>query len=228
MIKMEYTETIKIRTTLPVLPPITAREEILTPRLLIRAPRLSDVPALHLLRTEHEVMKHSLKGVDKTLEDTVRSLDEAFPPNDTNNYHFLIFERDTGELVGKGGVHNLLSRRFGWPEFGYSFKQAAWGKGYATEFVNGFLEGWWSLPRKEIEIDVDPKTVDAEAGSTPTVVELLTAIADAKNVGSVRVLEKTKFNKFTLWDGIDDREASKGQAVTVAGFLMAAPSKKSI
>lgn len=223
----ESGETIKVRTTLPLIPPISSRDEILTPRLLIRAPRLSDVPALHILRTEHEVMKHSLNGVDKTLEDTIRSLDEALPPNDTNNFYFLIFEREAGELVGKGGMRSLLNRRFGWPEVGYSFKQATWGKGYATEFMNGFLESWWSLPRKEVEIEIDPKSVDAEAGGIPTIVELLTAMADVKNTGSVRVLEKTKFNKFTEWMGVDYREASKGQDITLAGFSTAAPLKES-
>ncbi|PON28450.1 acetyltransferase [Trichoderma gamsii] len=225
---MEYKETIKVRTTLPIIPPISTRDEILTPRLLIRAPRLSDVPVLHILRTEHEVMKHSLKGVDKTLEDTVRSLDDFLPPNDTKMYHFLIFERDTGELIGKGGMHSLSSKHFGWPEVGYSFKQAAWGKGYATEFLNGFIENYCSLPRKETELEVDPRTVDIEAGSsTPTIDERLTALADVKNVGSVKVLEKTKFSKFSEWTGIDNRAASMGQEITLAGFLITAPLKES-
>jgi RimJ/RimL family protein N-acetyltransferase len=225
---MEYKETVKIRTTLPIIPPISTRDEILTPRLLIRTPRLSDVPVLHVLRTEHEVMKHSLKGVDKTLEDTVRSLDDVLPPNDTKNYHLLIFERDTGELIGKGGMHSFSSKHFGWPEVGYSFKQTAWGKGYATEFLNGFLENYWSLPRTETELEVDPRSVDVEAGSsTPTIGERLTALADVKNVGSVKVLEKTKFSKFSEWMGIDYRAASMGQEITLAGFMMAAPLKES-
>lgn len=225
---MEDKETIKVRTTLPIIPPVSTRDEILTPRLLIRAPRLSDVPVLHVLRTEHEVMKHSLKGVDKTLEDTIRSLDDYLPPNDTKMYHFLIFERDTGELVGKGGMHSFSSKTFGWPEVGYSFKQAAWGKGYATEFLNGFIENFWSLPRKEAEVEVDPRSVDAEAGSSiPTVGERLTAMADVKNVGSVKVLEKTKFSKFSEWTMVDYREASKGQDVTIAGFMTMAPLKES-
>lgn len=224
---MDHKETIKVRTTLPLIPPIDSRREILTPRLLIRAPRLSDVPVLHVLRTEHEVMKHSLKGVDKTLEDTIRSLDDVLPPNDTKNYHFLIFERDTGELVGKGGMHSLVSKHFGWPEVGYSFKQAAWGKGYATEFLNGFIENWWSLPRKEAELEVDARSVDAEAGSLSTISERLTALADVKNVASVKVLEKTNFGKFSEWTGVDNRAASMGQEITLAGFLMAAPLQES-
>lgn len=224
---METKEAIKVRTTLPIIPPISTRDEILTPRLLLRAPRLSDVPVLHVLRTEHEVMKHSLKGVDKTLEDTVRSLDDFLPPNDTKTYHFLIFERDTGELVGKGGMHSFSSKYFGWPEVGYSFKQAAWGKGYASEFLNGFVENFWSLPRKEAEVEVDPRSVDVEAGSSiPSVGERLTAMADVKNVGSVKVLEKTKFSKFSEWMGVDNRAASMGQEITLAGFMMTAPLKE--
>ncbi|KAM0516413.1 hypothetical protein ACHAPE_005566 [Trichoderma viride] len=225
---MQLKETVKVRSTLPLIPPISTRDEILTPRLLIRAPRLSDVPALHVLRTEHEVMKYSDKGVDKTLQDTVRSLDDALPPNDTKNYHFLIFERDTGELIGKGGMHSFSGKHFGWPEVGYSFKQTAWGKGYGTEFLKGFVESWWSLPRKETELEVHPRSVDVEAGSsTPTVGERLTALADVKNVGSVKVLEKTNFSQFLEWTGIDNRAVSTGQEFTVAGFSMAAPVKAS-
>lgn len=222
---MEPRETIKVRTTLPLIPPIASRSEILTPRLLIRTPRLSDVPVLHVLRTEHEVMKHSLRGVDKTLEDTIRSLDDVLlPPNDTKTYHLLIFERATGELVGKGGMHSFQGKFFGWPEVGYSFKQAAWGKGYATEFLSGFISNYWSLPRKETELDVDPSSVDVEAdGSVPTVGERLTALADVKNVASVKVLEKTKFGKFSEWTTVDNRAASMGQEVTLAGFVMMAP-----
>jgi RimJ/RimL family protein N-acetyltransferase len=218
-------ERIKVRTTLPIIPPISTRDEILTSRLLIRAPRLSDVPALHILRTEHEVMKHSLKGVDKTIEDTIRSLDDFLPPNDVKTYHFLIFERDTGELVGKGGMHSLSSKYFGWPEVGYSFKQAAWGKGYASEFLKGFIENYWSLPRKEADLEVHPQSADVEDGSTPTIVERLAAMADVKNVGSGKVLEKAKFSRFTQWTTVDGRAASLGQEVTINGFMLTAPLK---
>ncbi|KAL7924065.1 GNAT domain-containing protein [Trichoderma austrokoningii] len=225
---MEPRETIKVRTTLPLIPPIASRSDILTPRLLIRTPRLSDVPALHVLRTEHELMKHSLKGVDKTLEDTIRSLDDVLPPNDTKNYHLLIFERDTGELIGKGGMHSFQGKFFGWPEVGYSFKQAAWGKGYATEFLGGWIDNYWSLPREETELEVDSRSVDVEAGGgTPTVCERLTALSDVNNVASVKVLEKIKFSKFSEWTTVDIRAASMGQELTLAGFMMTAPLKES-
>jgi RimJ/RimL family protein N-acetyltransferase len=225
---MEH-ERIKIRTTLPLIPPIDSREEIHTPRLIIRPPRVSDVPALHKLRIQHEAMKHSSKGADKTLEDTLRSLDDVLPPNDLITYHFFIFERDTGELIGKGGVHSFTGHHFGWPEAGYSFKQETWGKGYATEFLTAFLKSWWSLPRKEAEIEVDPTSLDTEGldiSDTP-VTEHLAAVASVDNIGSLNVLKKTGFRRFTEYSKVDTvRAAFKGQLITVAGFLYTAPAKE--
>lgn len=225
---MERQQRIKIRTTLPLIPPIDSRDEIHTPRLIIRAPRISDVPALHILRIQHEVMKYSTKGADKTLEDTRRSLDDVLPPNDSKTYHFLIFQKDTGELIGKGGMHGITGYNFGWPEVGYSFKQEAWGKGYGTEFLTAFLRKWWSLPRKEVEIEVDETSLDAEAlvtGDAP-VVEILVAVIDVKNSGSRRVLEKTRFELFKEWTALDFREAYKNQQVTMAAFSSVAPAQE--
>ncbi|UKZ48820.1 hypothetical protein TrVGV298_003053 [Trichoderma virens] len=173
-------------------------------------------------------MKYSAKGADKTLEDTRRSLDDFFPPNDSKTYHFLIFEKDTGDLVGKGGMHGITGRNFGWPEVGYSFKQEAWGKGYGTEFLTAFLQNWWSLPRSEVEIEVDATSLDAEAleaGDAP-VVEILVAVVDVENPGSKRVLEKTRFKEFKQWTTLDIRAANKGQPVTLSAFLAVAPAQE--
>ncbi|KAL6813427.1 acetyltransferase domain-containing protein [Trichoderma sp. SZMC 28013] len=225
---MEQRQRIKIRTTLPVIPPNDSRDEIHTPRLIIRVPRISDVPALHKLRIQHEVMKYSMEGADKTIEDTRRSLDVMLPPNDTNSYRFHIFEKDTGDLVGKGGMHSITGRVFGWPEVGYSFKQEAWGKGYATEFLTAFLQSWWSLPRSEVEIEVDPTSLDAQAletGDGP-VVEMLVAVVDVGNPGSKKVLEKTGFKQFKQWTTKDIRLAYKGEDVTLVGLVAVAPAQE--
>ncbi|KAL7943286.1 acetyltransferase domain-containing protein [Trichoderma barbatum] len=225
---MEHQERIKIRTTLPLIPPIDSRDEIHTSRLIIRAPRISDVPALHILRTQHEVMKYSAKGADKTLEDTRRSLDDVFPPNDGKTYYFLIFEKETGDLVGKGGMHGLTGWTFGWPEIGYSFKQEAWGKGYATEFLAAFLQKWWSLPRNEVEIEVDATSLDAGAlktGDAP-IVEILVGVVDAENLGSRKVLEKTRFKELRQWTTMDDRAAYQNQEVNLVAFSSVAPTEE--
>ncbi|RFU78704.1 acyl- n-acyltransferase [Trichoderma arundinaceum] len=225
---MEDQERIKIRTTLPLIPPIDSRDEIHTARLILRPPRVSDVPALHKLRTQHEVMQCTPLGVDKTLEDTLRSLDKMLPPNDSKTYHFHVFQKDTGELVGKGGMHGVDGCHFGWPEAGYSFKHEHWGKGYATEFMTAYLENWWSLPRKEVEIEVDPVSVGSEgleAGDAP-VVERIAAVIDVTNKGSGRVLEKSGFTRFKEWKTLDFRDTHKGLYVDLAGFLSVAPTRE--
>ncbi|PTB68809.1 acyl-CoA N-acyltransferase [Trichoderma citrinoviride] len=207
---------------------VKSRDEIHTPRLILRAPHISDVPALHTLRIQHEVMKYSAKGADKTLEDTRRSLDVLLPPNDSKTYYFLIFQRDTGDLIGKGGLHSIPGRNLGWPEIGYSFRQETWGKGYGTEFLTAFVEKWWSLPRREAEIEVDTAGLDAqslESEEPSAAVERLVAVIDVNNVGSRRILEKAGFKAFKEWTGPDPREAYKGQQATMAAFAILAPEQ---
>ncbi|TFB07214.1 hypothetical protein CCMA1212_000859 [Trichoderma ghanense] len=226
---MEQRKRVKIRTTLPILPPIESRDEIHTPRLIIRAPRISDVPALHTLRSQPEVMKYSSKGPDKTLEDTRRSLDDLLPPNDSKTYYFLIFQRDTGDLIGRGGLHGISGRTLGWPEIGYSFKPETWGKGYGTEFLTAFVQNWWSLPRREAEIEVDATALDAqelESEVSPSAVERLVAAADVNNLGSRRILEKSGFMAFREWTGPDPREAYKGQQARMVAFACVAPGQE--
>ncbi|KAL6876525.1 acyl-CoA N-acyltransferase [Trichoderma novae-zelandiae] len=225
---MELRKRIKIRTTLPVLPPIESRDEIHSPRLIIRAPRISDMPALHALRIQPEAMKYSVKGADKTLEDTRRSLDDMLPPNDSKTYYFLIFQRDTGDLIGKGGLHGISGRNLGWPEIGYSFKQEAWGKGYGTEFLSAFVQNWWSLPRRQAEIEVDATALDAQEVESEDLAaaERLVAVIDANNLGSRRVLEKTGFTVFRQWTGPDPREAYKDQQTAMAAFACVAPEQE--
>ena len=54
-----------------------------------------------------------------------------------------------GALIGTGGCHSRGGGMLGWPEIGYMLRREAWGMGYGTEFLAGFLEAWWALPRGE-------------------------------------------------------------------------------
>ncbi|KAL6892662.1 acyl-CoA N-acyltransferase [Trichoderma longibrachiatum] len=225
---MEQQKRVKVRTTLPILPPIEARDGIHTPRLIIRPPRLSDLPALHSLRTQPEVMKYSSKGPDKTLQDTRKALDELLPPNDSKTYYFLIFQRDTGDLIGRGGLHSISGRILGWPEIGYSFRPETWGKGYGTEFLKAFVENWWGLPRREAEINIDAMALDAgvSGDEEPFAAERLVAMIDVNNLESRRILEKSGFKAFREWTCPDPREAYKDQQATVAAFACLAPDQE--
>ncbi|KAL7917076.1 acyl-CoA N-acyltransferase [Trichoderma austrokoningii] len=206
-----------VKTTLPQrpLPPNTSRSPVITERLLIRPLVPEDVHSLHILRTQPEVMANSPQGrPDKDLEETRQRLKPFLPPNDEATYNCAICLKETGELIGIGGCHNLIST-FGWPVIGYMIRKKFWGQGLATEFVKAWLESWCKLPRAEAEIEVDRRTLLPEQGeeSSP---EQVTALTLLDNVGSQRVLEKAGFERFLTWDEADLRD-SRVQ-VTLIGY----------
>ncbi|ETS81215.1 hypothetical protein PFICI_06217 [Pestalotiopsis fici W106-1] len=216
--------SVQVRTTLPIrpLPPNTERAAIVTERLTIRPFRQDDLHGYHLLRTQPEVMLFTAVGcIDKDLAETQSKLDLFLAPNDAHTYNFAICILDTGELIGVGGVHKM-KLELGWPEVGYMLKREYWGKGYATEFLRGFVGSWWRLERQEAVITIDGYSVDVDKetdGQRPAP-EYLTAIIDANNEGSLRVLEKTGFRKFKTWTEPDSRIGYEGKDITLIRYLL--------
>ncbi|AEO70112.1 8497e7f8-9dde-4c60-b873-397edd35bb8d [Thermothielavioides terrestris] len=114
---------VRVRTTRPrsPFPPNSARQPIITPRLILRALTPEDIPALHVLRTQPEVMRWTALGrPDADLEETRRRMERSYPPNDTASFNFAICARGVdgdadaaGELIGIGGCA-LTKGSFGW------------------------------------------------------------------------------------------------------------------
>jgi len=168
-------------------------------------------------------MKWSARGrPDKDLDETRAALEKVQPPNDTSLYHFLVFDKETGKLIGDGGVHPH-SPWFGWPEIGYGIIREARGQGYATEFLTAFVENWWKLPRTEVEMDVDVKS--AGGTSSGVMVEQLTAMIGAENTASQRLVERCGFRRFKEWEVVDDRPESvrHGEKVGLLGYALSSP-----
>ena len=115
---------VRVRTTLPrrPLPPHAERPPVVTPRLVLRTLTLDDLPALHVLRTQPEVMRWTAVGrPDRDLEESRAKIVNFVGPVDTNGaFNFAICERETGEMIGIGGCH-LVRGNYGWPEVGYMF-----------------------------------------------------------------------------------------------------------
>ncbi|KAK4116215.1 acyl-CoA N-acyltransferase [Canariomyces notabilis] len=225
---------VRVRTTLPKLPlPSNAdRVPVTTARLLLRPLAQTDLPALHVLRTQPEVMHWTAVGkVDPDMATTQARLNLFMPPNDAHTYNCAICLRDTGELIGVGGSH-VWKSSLGWPEVGYMLRREYWGKGLGTEFLRGFLEGIWEgLEREVVELEVDSRSVSgceggvgangdvgreadslaAEAGDggdgqrvgIVTVPEQLIAITAEGNGKSQAVLVKTGFEWFVTWKAPD-------------------------
>ncbi|KAI0882320.1 acyl-CoA N-acyltransferase [Annulohypoxylon maeteangense] len=216
---------IAVKTRLPTTPfPLnTERKPIRTERLIIRPFSEDDLDGIHSLRTQPEVMKYTAVGrIDANKEETGVFMARFMPPNDVQTYNNIITLASTGELIGVGGGTSRPESVFGWPEIGYLFKKEYWGQGYATEFLKAWLNDWWTLPRSEIETQVDGQSVNG-VGEVP---EMITAFIEESNTGSRRVLEKAGFREFKQWSEPDSRDGY-GRQVTLVGFVLSSPDSKS-
>ncbi|KAI0505779.1 acetyltransferase domain-containing protein [Xylaria bambusicola] len=223
---------VQVKTTGPVVvPPNINRLPIVTERLLLRPFDISDAEAVHVLRTQPEVMQWTAVGTaDKDMDESRTWLQRYLPPNDLQAYNFVIVDRgdgtngDTaGELVGVGGVHHTRNGS-GWPECGYMLRKEYWGKGLATEFLRAFTKAWWALPREEIRVEVNEETVGGRGEKNDSgelqVPEILMAVIEASNVGSRRVLEKSGFREYKQWTEPDSRVGYEGSTATLVALLL--------
>jgi RimJ/RimL family protein N-acetyltransferase len=99
-----------------------------------------------------------------------------------------------GELIGEGGMHYPYDG--GWPEICYILRKAYWGKGYAIEFVNRFLEVWWALPRVPKIIE-DIITLEDPNFSKAT--ERSCASINMENERSKKLMDKAGFVLYTTF-----------------------------
>ncbi|KAM0349780.1 hypothetical protein ACHAPU_003611 [Fusarium lateritium] len=208
---------VTVKTTLPFypLPPNGDRKPFRTERLSMRPMTEDDLGFVQAVRSEPEGMKWSSQGCeDKDIEQTKKSHALRLPPNDVKGYDWVICLPETREPIGMGGI-SMWSGELGWPAVGYQFLQAHWGKGYASEFVKGFLAQWWSLPRNEVEISVERSTV---RGDGDVKEECVSAITVDNHSASQRVLEKCGMEFATSWKEPDLRGFT--QEVTLHGFFV--------
>ncbi|OIW26154.1 acyl-CoA N-acyltransferase [Coniochaeta ligniaria NRRL 30616] len=197
----EDVEFVLVKTTLPVtpLPPNTARLPIVTDRLIIRPWLPTDFDQIRILRLQPEVMQYTRVGhIDLDEAETQAWLARFLPPGDAATHSCAITLKETGEVIGTGGTHSLQGN-FGWPEVGYMFRKEFWGKGYATEFLRAYMKSWAELPREEVEIKVDPRTVTGDGVAE----EQLIAVTAIVNEGSQKVLRKCGWEHFVTWPGDD-------------------------
>lgn len=216
---------VSVRTTLPKLPQSSARLHITTPRLVLRPFTPSDLDAMHTLRQQPEVMCWTTAGrVDVDRAETESKIAIFLPPKDTTTFNCAICLRETGEVIGQGGVHAFeqladdaaAGPQLGWPEVGYMIRKEQWGKGIATEFLTAFLEMYASLPREEVaDRKVTARSLgnaglpENSSGAATVVDEQLVAVIDGVNVASQKILERCGFEKFMSFRDVDMRAPDK-------------------
>lgn len=228
MLEPSPVDWVTVRTTLPALPfaPGATRPEVRTERLVLRQTSPDDLQAFHELRLQPAVMQWTMQGVpDKDLDHTRGELAKRLPPNDEATFQYTICEADTGAAVGFGG-HFRMQGELGWPIFGYMFRQEAWGKGYATEFLRAFLDAYWAQPRVEAEVKVDRKTVELLGTDTEGVVaECVMGVTVPHNRASQNVMSKSGCVLAKVWEDVDVHDESRME--TLYAFVSRAPSTAS-
>lgn len=141
-----------------------------TARLVLRRPRLADVPSLFEFLGDAEAMRYthadtSLHGCRRrvAVHESRRRRDGYAP--------WTIMSKAENRIIGWGGLYDDPFDP-GWGvEAGYFFHPAAWGRGYATEL----MEACTSLADDVLRLSE------------------VRAFARPENVGSRRVLEKSGF-----------------------------------
>ncbi|KAI1815556.1 acetyltransferase domain-containing protein [Poronia punctata] len=228
----------RLTSTRAILPPRADREPIRTERLLLRPIAASDAEALHVLRTQPEVMQWTMVGkVDENLDQTREWIANFLPPKDEFQYEWVvIYKGSKGEeeegndlLIGVGGIKNFNPQP---PVLGYMFVKEYWHKGIATEFLRAVLAAWWALPRREVEVGSDAQADLASVkgrrqdmhSNMARVPEYLSAVIAESNKGSNRVLEKCGFKEYKRWKEPESRAGHEGEDALLVGLLLEAPT----
>ncbi len=141
-----------------------------TARLILRRPRLADVPVLFEFLGDAEAMRYT--HVDPSLRACRRRVATHEWRRRRNGFApWTIVAKASGRIIGWGGLYEDPFDT-GWGvEIGYFFHPAAWGLGYASELTAACT------------------VIADEVLGLPEV----TAFAHPENVGSQRVLEKAGF-----------------------------------
>jgi RimJ/RimL family protein N-acetyltransferase len=126
-----------------------------TERLILKRYAEKDKADLIALFTDAAVMKYVGDGVltQERAEAFWQKLCEKLYPQDFNIW--AVFEKENLRYIGHAGIYPRPTKKEDW-EFVYFLKQAAWGKGYATEIARIIIEyGFEELNLPEIFASVD-------------------------------------------------------------------------
>ena len=139
-----------------------------TARLVLRPFRDDDAEAAHAVWGDAEVMRHSIAGPTRTVDETRAHIARHQESDLRDGIAFrAIVERETGTVIGVGGLLNM-PEEWNAVEVGYRLRRDRWGRGYATEAARAWLA----------------------AGFRDLGLEEIVGVVSADNPASVRVLEK--------------------------------------
>lgn len=145
---------------------LTAPQEILTERLLLRPPAEADAENIFSRYTQDpEVCRYVSWTPHRSIDETLGYVRRIVSDNsEGRSMGYLIFSRQSGDLLGSVGGAMEKHRM----QFGYCLARDAWGHGFATEAARAFVAAAIELPA----------------------IWRIQAFCDVDNRASARVLEK--------------------------------------
>ena len=133
---------------------------VYTSRLILREAFAHDVNALHEIFSNDDVMRYWSHPPHTLLSQSSTWLNRMIssPGNGVRDFVFAKSE-SPGIIIGKVGLwqEKVQSEM----EIGIMLNRDEWGKGYATEALDAFLDYYWGIKEAEsvvaITADVDPR-----------------------------------------------------------------------
>ena len=146
-----------------------------TERLLMRPLNMNDVNALYKLDSDPLVMKYLGNRPVSNLEEVHFYLKNILKQYELYGIaRWAVMEKSSGEMIGWAGLKFMNEVTNGHKDFydaGYRFRPEFWGKGYATEATNA----WIDYAKNQLNIHT------------------LYASAHTENIASQNVLKKCGF-----------------------------------
>jgi RimJ/RimL family protein N-acetyltransferase len=123
--------------------------EIRTERLLLRAARADERPALFRVFSNRQAMRYWDSPAHQSEEDTTRY--HGFMSRKGPRRYF-VWDLD-GEIIGAGGIHSRA-------ELGFILHPAFWGRGFAREACSAIIDHMWATTKlKRLVAEADPRNL---------------------------------------------------------------------
>jgi RimJ/RimL family protein N-acetyltransferase len=196
-----------VKTTSPSLENIS-NLELRSNRLILRPLTLEDAEALYLVLRQEKAMRSAgwsepIPDLESTrsLITNCNSMSFQYSGLSLSLGIFLREGDNEGELIGKM-LLNLWEK--GWPNLAYVLKEEYWGKRFGTEFLKTFMTYWSSLPRKQVQLRMDPSDLGFQHVHEAT--ERIEATVRLNNLASRGILRNSGFKEIPI--GTDDRHSN--------------------
>ncbi len=144
-----------------------------TDRLILRRTESEDARDYFALRSSPEAMKHICKPLHKSIDDTIKMIDNINEMISTNEgISWAVCFKSDHKMIGSVSFHRIEKEHYR-AEIGYMLHPKFWQQGIVSEAVKAIIDyGFKILNLHSIEAHIDPT-----------------------NVGSEKVLQKFKFEK---------------------------------